>query len=351
MDETFYRQLADMLSRGPLVVATVVRTQGSVPHQAGAKLAVGSDGTLLGTIGGGAAEAEVIARAQTLLQAAVPVGDGESSAEHFGKTESWPAGMQVSLDLNSPPLGVCGGRMHIWLQRWQGSPAQTLAAQILQALTQRQRAWLITPLHPQGFPYLRLGDSNVEHFASLPSRPQLLAGSWVEPLLPSPTLLIVGAGHCGLSLAQIAHLAGFRIWVQDDDRPDWVTPQRFPVAERLCSEPFAQLIPHLHRIPQLYIALVTRSYSLDCQILRAIYHSGLTPHYLGMIGSRKRVQTVLRTLAQEGIPETAFSRLFAPIGLEIHAETPAEIAISITAQLIQVRRGSPKTIPTQKGET
>ncbi len=255
MDETFYRQLADMLSRGPLVVATVVRTQGSVPRQAGAKLAVGSDGTLLGTIGGGAAEAEVIARAQTLLQAAVPVGDGESSAEHFGKTESWPAGMQVSLDLNSPPLGVCGGRMHIWLQRWQGSLAQTLAAQILQALTQGPRAWLITPLDPQGFPYLSLSDSNVEHFAPLPSRPQLLAGSWVEPLLPSPTLLIVGAGHCGLSLAQ------------------------------------------------------------------------------------------------EGIPETAFSRLFAPIGLEIHAETPAEIAISITAQLIQVRRGSPKTIPTQKGET
>jgi xanthine dehydrogenase accessory factor len=341
VDETFYRQLADMLSRGPLVVATVIRTQGSVPRQAGAKLAVGSDGTLLGTVGGGAAEAEVIARAQTLLQTAVPVGDGDG--------ESSPAGMPVSLDLNSPPLGVCGGRMHIWLQRWQGSLAQTLVAQILQALTQGQRAWLITPLHPQGFPYLSLGDSGAEHFASLPSRPQLLAGSWVEPLLPSPTLLIVGAGHCGLSLAQIAHLAGFRIWVQDD-RPDWVTPQRFPVAERLCSEPFAQLIPHLHRIPQLYIALVTRSYSLDCQILRAIYHSGLTPHYLGMIGSRKRVQTVLRTLAQEGIPETAFSRLFAPIGLEIHAETPAEIAISITAQLIQVRRGSPKTMPTQRAK-
>ncbi|MGY2753456.1 xanthine/CO dehydrogenase XdhC/CoxF family maturation factor [Thermostichus sp. MS-CIW-21] len=183
-----------MLSRVPLVVATVIRTQGSVPRQAGAKLAVGSDGTLLGTVGGGAAEAEVIARAQTLLQTAVPVGGGDG--------ESSPAGMPVSLDLNSPPLGVCGGRMHIWLQRWQGSLAQTLAAQILQALTQGQRAWLITPLDPQGFPYLRLGDSNVEHFAPLPSRPQLLAGSWVEPLLPSPTLLIVGAGHCGLSLAQ-----------------------------------------------------------------------------------------------------------------------------------------------------
>ncbi|MFS8806437.1 XdhC family protein [Synechococcus sp. R6-10] len=73
MDETFYRQLADMLSRGPLVVATVIRTQGSVPRQAGAKLAVGSDGTLLGTVGGGAAEAEVIARAQTLLRLPFPL--------------------------------------------------------------------------------------------------------------------------------------------------------------------------------------------------------------------------------------------------------------------------------------
>ncbi|MFS8878393.1 XdhC family protein [Synechococcus sp. H55.8] len=98
----------------------------------------------------------------------------------------------------------------------------------------------------------------------------------------------------------IAYLAGFRIWVQDD-RPDWVTPQRFPDAERLYPQPFAQLIPDLQRIPQLYIALLTRSYNLDGQTLRAIYHSG--PHYLGMIGSRKQVQAVLQTLAQEGIPE------------------------------------------------
>lgn len=101
MDETFYRQLADMLSRGPLVVATVVRTQGSVPRQAGAKLAVGSDGTLLGTVGGGAAEAEVIARAQTLLQTAVPVGDGDG--------ESSPAvGCKFPLTSTALPWAFAG---------------------------------------------------------------------------------------------------------------------------------------------------------------------------------------------------------------------------------------------------
>ncbi len=326
-----------MLSSGPLVVATVIRTQGSVPRQVGAKLAVGVEGTLVGTIGGGAAEAEVIAQAQALLQATV------RGAEHLSGTESLPTGMQISIDLNSPPLGVCGGRMQIWLQRWQGSLAQALVAQILRALTEETGTQLITPLDPQGFPYLsdpRTGSP----FPDL-SSPQILCGALVEPLLPSPTLLIVGAGHCGIPLAQIAHLAGFRIWVQDD-RPDYVTRQRFPDAERLCPQPFSQLIPQLKRIPQLYIALLTRGYTLDCQILRAIYQSNLAPRYLGMIGSRKRVKTVLHTLAQEGIPEHAFTPLFAPIGLEIHAETPAEIAISITAQLIQTRRQLFPALPT-----
>ncbi|MEN9231262.1 MAG: XdhC family protein [Thermostichus sp. DG02_5_bins_236] len=311
MEESFYQHLAQMLALGPVVVATVIRTQGSVPRQVGAKLALGCDGRLLGTIGGGAAEAKVIAEAETLLQA----------------TE--PGGREVPIDLTGSPLGVCGGRMGIWLQRWQGSTAQALVTQIRQALAEGSGLQLVTPL--DGFPYLST------EFPAV-SSPQLLCGSLVEPLTPSPTLLVVGAGHCGMPLAQIAHWAGFRIWVQDD-RPDYVTPDRFPTAERLFQQPFAELIPDLSCLSELYLALLTRGYSLDCQILRAIYQAKLSYRYLGMIGSRQRVKTVLQTLAQEGIPATAFAPLYAPIGLEIHAETPAEIAISIIAQLIQTRRG------------
>ncbi|MFQ3614654.1 MAG: XdhC family protein [Cyanobacteriota bacterium] len=322
MKEAFFRQLAGMLPLGPVVIATVIRTQGSVPRQVGAKLALGSDGRLLGTIGGGAGEAKVIAEAQILLQA----------------TE--PAGVEVSIDLRDSPLGVCGGRMHIWLQRWQGSLAQALVTQIQQALAAGGGTQLITPLDPQRFPYLS------SEFQSL-SSPQLkvlrtadaTCESLVEPLLPSPTLLIVGAGHCGIPLAQIAHWAGFHIWIQDD-RPEYLTPERFPTAQRLCPQPFSDLIPDLSCLAELYIALLTRGYSLDCQILRTLHQAKLSYRYLGMIGSRKRVKTVLQTLAQEGIPEHAFAPLYAPIGLEIHAETPAEIAISITAQLIQTRRES-----------
>lgn len=301
-----------MLSVGPLVVATVIRTQGSVPRQVGAKLALGSDGCLSGTIGGGAGEAKVIAEAQTLLQTADPVG------------------MEISIDLSGSPLGVCGGRMHIWLQRWQGSVAQALVAGILQALEDGTNQQLITPLEPQGWPYLS------SEFQAI-SSPRRIGGSLVEPLTPSPTLLIVGAGHCGIPLAQMAHWAGFRIWIQDD-RPEYITPERFPTAERLCPQAFSELIPDLSRRSELYIALLTRGYTLDCQILRTLHQAQLSYRYLGMIGSRRRVKTVLQTLAQEGIPASEFPCLHAPIGLEIHAETPAEIAISITAQLIQVRR-------------
>ncbi|MEN9221270.1 MAG: XdhC family protein [Thermostichus sp. BF3_bins_97] len=312
MEEAFYQELAAMLSAGPLVVATVIHTQGSVPRQVGAKLALGIGGTLAGTIGGGAGEAAVLAQAQALLQAADPVG------------------RELTIDLTGSPLGVCGGRMQIWLQLWQGSQAQALVAQILQALTAGAGQQLVTPLNPPGWPYL---SAEFAHLAA----PQREAGSFIEPLTPAPTLLIIGAGHCGIPLAQVAHWAGFRIWVQDD-RPEYATPERFPTAERLCPQAFSELIPDLRRIPQLYMALLTRGYTLDCQILRAIHQANLIPRYLGMIGSRKRVKTVLQTLAQEGIPAGAFPTLHAPIGLEIHAETPAEIAISITAQLIQVRR-------------
>jgi xanthine dehydrogenase accessory factor len=158
----------------------------------------------------------------------------------------------------------------------------------------------------------------------------------VEPLLPLPTLLIIGAGHIAVPLAKIAKQAGFRVVVQDD-RPELATKERFPEASLLLALPIASALDTLPQAHQLYIALVTRGIQHDLEALRILLQQ-LT-QYIGMIGSEKRVRTVYQKLEQEGVLPNILKSIYAPIGLDIGALTPEEIAISICAELIKVRRG------------
>jgi len=168
------------------------------------------------------------------------------------------------------------------------------------------------------------------------------SSAFITPLRRPPTLLIVGAGHVAVPLAHMAHLIDFRVVVQDD-RPEFANHQRFPDATVL-AQPIATAVPTLNTGALLYIALVTRGYQHDLAALRVLLPR--SPHYIGMIGSQKRVKTVLQALQQEGIPGMAPSlvkaqleRIYAPIGLHLGALTPAEIAVSICAELIAVYRG------------
>ena len=150
------------------------------------------------------------------------------------------------------------------------------------------------------------------------------------------TLLIVGGGHIGQSLAGIASQVGFSVAVLDD-REAFANAERFPTADRVICGDFAE---ELRRFPidaHTYIVLVSRGHKQDELSLREVATSEAA--YVGMIGSRRRVGAVLTHLTREGLPQEALGRVHTPIGLDIGAETPEEIAVSIIAQIISVRRG------------
>ena len=158
----------------------------------------------------------------------------------------------------------------------------------------------------------------------------------VDPLLPDPRLYIVGAGHVGFELGRIAGGAGFRIHVIDD-REKFASAERFPGAD-VIVEPIPDWL-HRADIPaSAFVVVVTRGHTHDLDAMRALAARDL--RYLGLIGSRAKVARISSALLAEGLPAECLARIHAPIGFDIGAVTPAEIAISILAELIAVRRGA-----------
>lgn len=159
---------------------------------------------------------------------------------------------------------------------------------------------------------------------------------FVEPLLLAPTLLIVGAGHIGTACAELGKFLGFRVVIVDD-RAELLKRENWLSADELHAGDMAAEVRKLEITPQTHIVLVTRAHTTDMPVLREIINK--PAGYIGMLGSKRRVMTVFETLKQEGIPEEAFRRIHAPIGISIGAETPQEIAVSIMGEIIRERRG------------
>jgi xanthine dehydrogenase accessory factor len=157
----------------------------------------------------------------------------------------------------------------------------------------------------------------------------------IDPLAPSPRLFIIGAGHVGYQLARVAADVGFKIHVVDD-REKFASAERFPNAE-LLVEPIPEWLQRADLPPSAYVVVVTRGHQHDLEAMRALAARDLK--YLGLIGSRAKVARIYEALLAEGMPPECLQRVHAPIGLDIGAVTPAEIAISILAELIAVARG------------
>ena len=158
---------------------------------------------------------------------------------------------------------------------------------------------------------------------------------YVEVVRP-PTLLIAGGGHVGGFVAKLGKLVGFQVAVVDD-RPEFANRERFPDADQIICEEF---IPALEAFPiteTTYVVVVTRGHKQDEASVRAVATSNAA--YIGMIGSRRRAGAVMKLLRESGVPKEALERVRTPIGLDIHAETPEEIAVSIIAEIIMARFG------------
>jgi len=158
---------------------------------------------------------------------------------------------------------------------------------------------------------------------------------FIEPLLPAPIVLVVGAGHVGRALVHLAKWCGFRVALSDD-RAELCTPDHCPGADLYLPGSLAEHLDHLPLTPQTFVAMVTRGYPVDVAILPRLLRSPV--RYIGVIGSARRWAVAAQALRTQGISEADLQRIHAPIGIEIHAETPEEIAISILAQIIQVWR-------------
>jgi xanthine dehydrogenase accessory factor len=231
--------------------------------------------------------------------------------------EGRPVAMVTVVKAGGDYAAALGRRALVWLDREPSGNLNLhdLEAQVLadttQALTQRQ---------PQMLAY---ADDQVELFVEVQRRP--------------PTLIIVGAGHVAQPLATLGKLIDFEV-VVIDDRPQYANTERFPQADRVIAASFRPTLRDWPIDADTFIVLVTRGHSHDVECLLEVLDS--PARYIGMIGSRRRVRAVIDLLEQEqGIPREKFDRVYAPVGIDIGAESPAEIGVCIIAEVVNVYRG------------
>ena len=163
---------------------------------------------------------------------------------------------------------------------------------------------------------------------------------YIEPIEPSPELYVIGAGHVGFHLARLAHEVGFRVHVVDD-REKFANNERFPTAEEVVVDDIPTWVARANLPPHAYAVIVTRGHTNDLEAMRALAPIDL--RYLGLIGSRAKVARIYEALAADNMPAERLERVHAPIGLDIGAVTPQEIAVSILAELIAVKHGKFRT--------
>ena len=255
MDD-IYQEIVRVKTEGEeAALVTIVSATGSTPREEGAKMLVRTDGSILGTIGGGSLEAQVIEEAVKVIK------QGKPKRLHMSLTakEAEEAGM------------VCGGELEVF----------------------------------------------------------------IEPILTPPTLYLFGGGHISLPLAKMGKLLGFKIAVIDD-RAEFASADRFPEADVLLAEDFTKSFPKLKIDKSSYIVIVTRGHQHDELVLE--WAVGTPAKYIGMIGSKTKVEAIFSHLLAKGISKEQLGRVHAPIGLEIEAQTPEEIAVSILAEIVKVRR-------------
>jgi xanthine dehydrogenase accessory factor len=165
---------------------------------------------------------------------------------------------------------------------------------------------------------------------------------FIEPVLPPALLYLFGAGHVAFNVCQVASSAGFDVIVSDD-RSSYASKERFPAAHEVHALDFDEATKKLEPNESSYIVIVTRGHRDDMRVLRWAVQT--RARYIGMIGSKRKVIQIFKALREEGLPEYLFERVHAPIGLDIGAVTPEEIAISITAELIAIRRHADARLP------
>jgi xanthine dehydrogenase accessory factor len=331
------RNLTDALEAGrEVLLCQVVATRGSTPQKAGALMLIDPDGGQIGTLGGGCVEAEVKQRAIRRL--------GQAGAELYSfvldHDYAWADGL------------ICGGKMVVLAECPRGPAPLAYYRAFLTLLETGLGFTEAVVLDParcggasvgqrflfdhEGMPFASLDGTEPPEGVSVAeeTRPTERAGVAYLPSKARIRLVVVGAGHVGQAVAELAARVDFDVWVVDD-RKQYANPERFPTAQRLVVGPMDTVLPGLEITPLTYALIVTRGHGHDQE---ALQHLAPTPAaYVGLIGSKRKIRMIFEALREAGVAEEALARVAAPVGLDIGSESVVEIAVSIVAELISRR--------------
>jgi xanthine dehydrogenase accessory factor len=350
------QQIVEFIDRGEVfAVALVLKAEGSTPRKAGVRAVIDLTGKIYGTLGGGLVEAEAQRRAVEACRSNQPV---VFDMDLYGADRA----------ANDP---ICGGSMRLVIDPTAAKDRESYAG-MAQAVRKRQRGVMITTVRtakqaevcsqwfvPEAiqseapFPGEKkinscLARETPELFSVSIRYPEAVTEVFVEPVIPKPLLLIAGGGHIGQALALQANLVGFDVTVIDD-RHEFTDPALYPEGTTTYCDDIPQKIAALSAGDDTYVVLVTRGHKLDAETLEACINAPVA--YVGMIGSRRKVALIRKNFIESGIATAEqFDRVFTPIGLDIGAVTVPEIAASITAELIAVRRQGLAHKPSKKME-
>jgi xanthine dehydrogenase accessory factor len=323
------------LSQGQteIALATVIQTWGSAPRKAGAKMAFTANGSISGSVSGGCVEGAVIEAGNEVLASGTP------QHLHFGVADetAWEVGL------------ACGGTIDVFVERLDLDVYELLRDLVLQD----KAGTCVTLLHGQqelvgrkwiqtrnGRSLNQLPPAITHQLTNLPSTSQRHQLSddlelFVEQFRPAPTLILVGGVHIAVALTNMAKTLGFRTIVIDPRRA-FGSHDRFPHADQLLTLWPQKAFAELEITPETAVALLTHDPKIDDPALEIVLFS--PAFYIGALGSRKTHAKRVERLQKKGIDAAQISRIHAPIGLNLNAQTPEEIALSIMAEVIQAYR-------------
>jgi xanthine dehydrogenase accessory factor len=323
--------IVDYLERGSGgVLATVARRTGSAPRDVGAKMFVGDDGTMLGTVGGGRLEADAYAKAMEMM----------------GRPSTVILSINMEARTIEDPDMLCGGNVDILLEPVTIRHLE-LYRSIKECREKREPAVLFTRFGAQGFAKALLrkdgtilgdlpDDNTVDQRVLTFDRrePELTGDFFIEPIRVIVPLYIFGAGHVSQCLARIAKITDFYVTVIDD-RKEFANMERFHDADSVIVGAFRDTFCALEFTGNEYAVICTRSHEYDALVLEEVLQK--QTKYVGMIGSSRKVKIIMDRLREKGFHDSITGAVHTPIGIAIDAETPQEIAVSIVAEMIKVK--------------
>ncbi|WP_147576912.1 XdhC/CoxI family protein [Blautia sp.] len=332
MKELFETARKSMEKKQDLVFVTTISSSGSSPRGAGSKMLVLENGTSYGTIGGGNVEYVSIQHAREVLK----------------QKQSCTRGFALHPDQVADLGMICGGDVVIFFQyiSWENQDFYDLCTRILKSWDKNENTWLIfditeetvwkAGLYEEQEGLTGLGISDPSPLLQTKAVQKVLDGRkyYCEPLVQKGRVYIFGGGHVAQALVPVLARLEFRC-VVFDDREAFSNPQVFPEAEQCILGDFNRISDYLSIQPQDYVCIMSRGHQYDYLIQKQIL---TTPaYYIGVMGSRKKKEVIRQKLLADGFFPEDISRITTPIGLDILAETPEEIAVSIAGQLIAER--------------